>query len=636
MPIKRVSQVPEVYSKTKCGTPRILGLLRLCWSRLLAADLLAKALGFLVVAPATALLLRFFALGSGASAITDEEILFFFLSPAGAAALLVIGVFTFWVLFAEHAVMLAIGYGTAQHGSIALRSAFRLVAARSVAILRLSVRLLLTVIVIAMPFLAAAAVVYLSLLTRYDINYYLAVRPPVFWVAGAFLGSIIVALVAILAVKFFHWILALPILLFERKGAKAAISGSRSLSKGRGVEVAIWLTTWVVVVVGMSALVTSSIGVIGRFVIPSASQSLVWVALLVGAVLLLSGAANVVVTFLGAAFLSLLVVRLYATLGGSGEVAAPARITKSLESRARKRSLRRVIIWGSTGVIMATVMIAIATVRSIPVADTTLVTAHRGSSREAPENTLAAVERAISDGANWVEIDVQEIADGTVIVFHDGDLRRLGGVSLKTSESDYDDLVQIDVGSWLAPRYADQRIPTLEQVLELCRNRIRVNIELKYYGTGGNLEQSVIDIVERYGMESQVVLMSLKRSGILKAKSMRPDWRMGLLTAVALGNLTKIDVDFLAVSASLATRSLIYLAHRSGKEVHVWTVNDPVQMWALISRGADNLITDVPAQARTVLNERADMSVVERLLVEFGAWSGLIPSSVEPIDESDA
>ncbi len=70
--------------------------------------------------------------------------------------------------------------------------------------------------------------------------------------------------------------------------------------------------------------------------------------------------------------------------------------------------------------------------------------------------------------------------------------------------------------------------------------------------------------------------------------------------------------------------------------MHVWTVNDPVQMWALITRGADNLITDVPAQARTVLNERADMSVVERLLVEFGSWSGLIPSSAEPVDESDA
>jgi glycerophosphoryl diester phosphodiesterase len=70
--------------------------------------------------------------------------------------------------------------------------------------------------------------------------------------------------------------------------------------------------------------------------------------------------------------------------------------------------------------------------------------------------------------------------------------------------------------------------------------------------------------------------------------------------------------------------------------VQVWTVNDPVQMWALITRGVDNLITDVPAMARTVLDERAGMSLVERLLVEFGAWSGLVPYTEQPIDEGDA
>jgi len=597
---------------------------------------LAKALGFLVVAPVTTLLFRFFAPGSGSSVITDEDILFFFLTPAGGAALLVIGAFTFWIAFAEHAVMLTISYGTAQHGSITLRSTFRFVAARSLAIFRLSARLLVTTIVIAVPFLVAAVVTYLSLLTRYDINYYLSVRPPVFWVAGALLGSIIAALVTILAVKFFHWIFALPLLLFERKDPKAAIRASQTLSKGRRVRLASWLATWAVVVVGISVLVTSSIGVVGRFVIPSASESLLLVALAVGVVILLSGVANLAVTFLGAALLSLLVMHLYVTLGGCGNVTAPARAEARPQSQPRRRKLRRVIIWGSTASIGAIVIIAIMTVQSIPTEDTTQVTAHRGSSVAAPENTLAAVDRAIADGADWVEIDVQEIADGTVIVFHDGDLQRLGGMPLRTVASTYDQLSQIDIGTWFSPAFADQRIPTLEQVLELCKDRIRVNIELKYYGTGGELERKVIEIVERYEMESQVVLMSLKRSGILKAKAMRSDWKMGLLTAVALGDLTKIDVDFLAVGTSLATRSLIWSAHRSGKEVQVWTVNDPIQMWALITRGADNLITDVPAVGRSVLSERAEMSAVERLLIEFGAWSGLIPGEAQVADEGDA
>jgi len=610
--------------------------LRLSWSRLLAADLLAKALGFLVVAPVTALMLRFFASRSGSSVITDEDILFFFLSPAGAAALLVIGVFTFWIVFAEHAVLLTIGYGTIQRGGMTLRSAFRIVAARAAAIFRLAARLLLTIIAIAIPFLAAAAVTYLVLLTRFDINYYLVVRPAAFWTAGALLGLIFAALAAVTAIKLLHWLFALPILLFEGSNAKAAIAASRSLSQGNRLSVLGSLVGLAAVLLGLSALVTGAIAALGRFVVPATSESLLLVALAVGAVIMLSGVADLVLAFLGAGSLSLLVVRLYVKLGGSGQLPPPTDGTEDSLTPNGGRRLRRFIILGSAAAIVSTVVIAVVTVQSIPVVDTTEITAHRGSSAAAPENTLAAMEQAIADGADWVEIDVQEAGDGTIIVFHDADLRRLGGVPLRTTTSSYDELREVDIGSWLSPRFSDQRIPTLEQVLELCKDHVGVNIELKYYAPGGDLERKVIAAVERHGMESQVVLMSLDRSGILKAKEMRPSWKMGLLTAVALGDLTRIDVDFLAVNANLATRSLIWSAHRRGKEVHVWTVNEPVQMWSLTSRGVDNLITDVPATGRALLEERKGISVVERLLIEFGAWSGLIPGRAVPADENDA
>ncbi|UCD23961.1 MAG: glycerophosphoryl diester phosphodiesterase membrane domain-containing protein, partial [Gemmatimonadota bacterium] len=485
----------EDRATPQSGAPRILRLLRLSWSRMLAADLLAKALGFVLVTPVTALLLRFFAPSSGSSVITDEDILFFFMSPAGIAALLVIGVFIFWIVFAEHAVLLTIGYGTATRGTMTLRRTFRLIATRSLAILRLCLRLLITLILIVTPFLAAAAITYLVLLTRYDINYYLAVRPPIFWLAVTLLAVIITGLVWAVTVKFIHWLFALPLLLFERRSPKTAIHSSKILSQGRRLRIAAWLAAWALTLVALSMLLTSLIGLIGRFVIPAASESLLWVALAVGMVVFLSGVANFVLSFLGAALLGLLVVRLYVSLGGSGEVTTPSPSAPE-SSRPRKiGSLRRTIIWGSSGAIVATVVTAIATVRSIPTEDTTQVTAHRGSSIAAPENTLAAVQRSITDGADWVEIDAQEIADGTVIVFHDGDLRRVAGVSLRTREASYEELSQIDIGSWHSPQYADQRIPTLEQVLELCKDRIRVNIELKYYGTGGNLEQRVIDIV---------------------------------------------------------------------------------------------------------------------------------------------
>jgi glycerophosphoryl diester phosphodiesterase len=97
------------------------------------------------------------------------------------------------------------------------------------------------------------------------------------------------------------------------------------------------------------------------------------------------------------------------------------------------------------------------------------------------------------------------------------------------------------------------------------------------------------------------------------------------LSAVVLGDLTKMDVDFLAVSSSLATPTLIRSAHKAGREVYVWTVNDPLGMSTFLSRGVDGLITDEPALAREVMAERAELSSAERLLVELAVLFGRNP-----------
>ncbi len=81
-----------------------------------------------------------------------------------------------------------------------------------------------------------------------------------------------------------------------------------------------------------------------------------------------------------------------------------------------------------------------------------------------------------------------------------------------------------------------------------------------------------------------------------------------MLSAVALGDLTKVDVDFLAVSTKLATPFFIRAAHKTGKEVYVWTVNDVVGMSTYLSRGVDSLITDEPALALEVMAQRAELS----------------------------
>jgi glycerophosphoryl diester phosphodiesterase len=183
-------------------------------------------------------------------------------------------------------------------------------------------------------------------------------------------------------------------------------------------------------------------------------------------------------------------------------------------------------------------------------------------------------------------------------------------------------LREIDIGSWFAPEFSAERMPTLLEVLEETRGQARVMIELKYYGHDQQLEQRVVDIVEQAEMVKDVAVMSLKYDGVRKIPELRPDWGVGLLSAQAIGNLTKMDVDFLAVNIGMVAPRFIKNAQLAGKQVFAWTVYDQISMSRMMSLGIDGVITDEPELARNVLAERSDMSTVERLLMHTAVLLG--------------
>jgi glycerophosphoryl diester phosphodiesterase len=265
---------------------------------------------------------------------------------------------------------------------------------------------------------------------------------------------------------------------------------------------------------------------------------------------------------------------------------------------------------------------------------TVLIVAHRGSAGARPENTVASIEQAVEDGADWVEIDVQETADGQVVVVHDSDFMKLAGVDIKVWDATMEDLAEIDIGSWFDPQFADQRTPTLANALEIVRDRSRLLIELKYYGHNEELESRVVDIVETAEMQDQVATMSLKYPLVQTMKTLRPDWPAGVLAATSVGDLTGLEGDFIAVSAAQATSRLVRATRSADKKLLVWTVNDPVQMSAMITLGVDGLITDEPALAKAVLQQRAEMNVAEKMALFLVDRLGLTVNSEEYRDAS--
>ena len=106
----------------------------------------------------------------------------------------------------------------------------------------------------------------------------------------------------------------------------------------------------------------------------------------------------------------------------------------------------------------------------VQVEDRCDIIAH-GAPASAPENTLAAVRQAVAEQADWVEVDVQETADGEVVVFHDSDFKKLAGQDLKIWNATRADLQQIDIGGWFDPAFRGERVPTLAEVLAFCRGR---------------------------------------------------------------------------------------------------------------------------------------------------------------------
>ncbi len=275
------------------------------------------------------------------------------------------------------------------------------------------------------------------------------------------------------------------------------------------------------------------------------------------------------------------------------------------------------------GLIVATIAAIAGTAAAIDrlrLEPTVSITAHRGSSLRAPENSLSALRAAITDGADIAEIDVQETADGAVVVIHDTDLRRIAGDLRGIWEVSSAELATLDAGSWFRPGFANERIPTLQQAIRLVRGRMRLNIELKFNGHDERLVERVVEIVRREGFTEEAVITSLDYRALQHVRSVTTAIPVGFIVASTVTNITNLAVDFLAIDRRLATPSFVRAAQRAGKQVHVWTVNDRATMQSLIELGVDNIMTDDPAMLRDLLAERAALSDPEKWLLTFRNW----------------
>jgi glycerophosphoryl diester phosphodiesterase len=465
----------------------------------------------------------------------------------------------------------------------------------------------------AVPFVLLIGLVYFGFISEHDINFYLATKPPEFWMAVALAVPLVTGAALCWAVIYVACTFSVPLALFEGKRRFHALRSSYHRVKGRFRRTALIVLGWP----AAASLVGAVLGGLAyggaAFILARIPENLTLAVVLVGTFLAASVIGSLLFSFLVESIEGSIIARLYTGVSKS----EPAQTAAATDSWTRSRRLP----WAVAVLALIITTAASATLIDESIfKDHTLVTAHRGSSRAAPENTLSAVQKAIDDGADYAEIDVQETADGVVVVLHDTDLMRMTGVPKKIWEIRYEELRSLDAGSWFSEEFKGERIPTLEEVITLAGDDIKLNIELKFNGREENLVERTLDVIRENDFESRSIITSLSYVGIREAKRQNPALKVGHIVYQSLGNLARTEADFLSVSRQLATRNLIASAQSKGKQVHVWTINDPRQMSLMIDRGVDNIITDLPGELVALLEERSHLTVVERFLLRVRAF----------------
>ena len=238
-----------------------------------------------------------------------------------------------------------------------------------------------------------------------------------------------------------------------------------------------------------------------------------------------------------------------------------------------------------------------------------IIFAHRGASSHAPENTMAAFELAAKDGAPAIELDAKLTRDGKVVVFHDPTLTRTTNGRGNLADKTADQLRALDAGSHFSAQYQGEKIPFLEEVLAALGKKLLINVELRNYWTPRDgLADRVCELVRRQSVQGNILFSSFYAPNLRRAAELLPDVPRALLTVrgwrgawarsfgFSFGDYMALHPHVTDVSPQQVQR-----AHRLGRRVHVWTVNDQSDIARLSEWGVDGILTDDPKAALRTL-----------------------------------
>ena len=221
----------------------------------------------------------------------------------------------------------------------------------------------------------------------------------------------------------------------------------------------------------------------------------------------------------------------------------------------------------------------------------TLSIAHRGVTRRAPENTLAAFRKAIEFKADIVEFDVHLTKDGKIVVHHDHSLERSTDGAGLVGELTFKKIRTFHKAN-------GEPIPSLQEVFSLLKGKCILKIDIK----DKNMEKKIINLMNKNGIKKDSVIISSRIVSVLKKiKSLDPEiitelggYTKKILEQRAINMVKGVPADIISPHITIISKKLIDLAHKNGLKVHVWTVNDRRTISKMKRLGVDAITTTYP------------------------------------------
>jgi glycerophosphoryl diester phosphodiesterase len=215
------------------------------------------------------------------------------------------------------------------------------------------------------------------------------------------------------------------------------------------------------------------------------------------------------------------------------------------------------------------------------------IMAHRGFKKKYPENTILAFRKAIEAKADYVELDVHFSADKEIVVIHNKTTGNVANKNLDVKDTNLDILKSLDIGE-------GEKIPTLQEVIDLCKGKIGINIEIKALG----LAEPVVKLVEKNGMIDNIMISSFIHRELAQVKKLNPEINCATLEELGISRLIKraikINADSINPPSIMVTKKLCTEAHALGLLINPWAPDKPKSWENLIDKGVDSIITNDP------------------------------------------